>query len=377
METVCKLNQCTGCNACVNSCKLDAIQLIDNMKSMNAVIDMTKCVNCDVCKNVCPNNNAVEKHEQIYWKQGWAKEIEMRNSGSSGGIASALISSFIENRGYVCSCIFSKGKFKFICTNDLKEAKKFAGSKYVKSYPENVAKEIKKHIEDGKKVLFIGLPCQVAGMLNFIPKRFHDKLYTIDLICHGTPSHKLFEWYLEENNVNILELKDIKFRYKGGMGLNIKGLSMPGTVDRYLISFLQALNYTENCYECQYSTINRVSDLTLGDNWGTDLQNEMLNGVSLIGCQTEKGCELLDMTKLTLCDVDIEKSKKENGNLVHPSVAPKFRDEFFVKVNEGENYNRLIFKYFPKQCVRQMIKGVAIKLKLKSVRGGYRIVFYI
>ena len=75
------------------------------------------------------------------------------------------------------------------------------------------------------------------------------------------------------------------------------------------------------------------------------------------------------MTKLTLCDVDIEKSKKENGNLVHPSVAPKFRDEFFVKVNEGENYNRLIFKYFPKQCVRQMIKGVAIKLKLKSVRG--------
>lgn len=374
MKTVCQKDMCTGCGACLNACSHNAVKIVDDVKHMNAVIDEKSCINCGICEKVCPNNNAVQKQDAIFWKQGWAAQQNIRSRGSSGGIASALFEAFIKNGGVVCSCLFDKGEFKFLCTEDLEKVKRFAGSKYVKSNPGLIYKEVKQYLNQDRAVLFLGLPCQVAALLNFIPKNQQKKLYTIDLICHGTPSQKLLELYLKQNGVSLQEVDDIKFRSKGVMGLKVKGLSALGTVDRYLISFLNALNYTENCYHCQYATTERVSDLTLGDSWGTALVNEMENGVSLIGCYNKKGQEILDMAKITLNEVDIEEAKKYNGNLINPSIAPSSREEFFQQILKGRNYNKLIGKYFPRQCIRQNLKRLAIKLKLKKPQGGYRIV---
>ena len=105
--------------------------------------------------------------------------------------------------------------------------------------------------------------------------------------------------------------------------------------------------------------------MTLGDSWGTDLVSEMKQGVSLLLCQTDKGKMLLDMANLVLYDVNIQQALASNGNLSHPSVAPSTRDEFFEKLSTGANYDKLVMKAFPKQCIRQNIKAMAIKLKLK------------
>lgn len=370
MKTVCKTNECTGCRACMNICARNAIDLTDTMKSLNAVIDEKLCVNCGRCTDVCPNLSDAEKRTQISWWQGWSNDESIRNSGSSGGVATSIMTNFIRDGGMVCSCLFYDGDFVFRCTSNLDEVKKFSGSKYVKSNPANVYREIKSLLSDGKKCLFIGLPCQVAALLKYVPEKLQARLYTIDLICHGTPSLKLFELYLKQNGVNISELENVRFRENTAMGLrlNEKALAYPGTVDRWLISFLKAINYTDNCYHCRYSTVERVSDITLGDSWGTSMTGEIPKGVSLIMVQTEKGNDLLEIAKLSLHEVDKENAVQHNGQLQHPSIAPLGRDSFFERLFGGETYNKLVMSFFPKQCLRQCIKGVAIRLKLMKPR---------
>lgn len=370
MKTVCQLHECTGCKACVNICPHNAICVVDTMKSMDAVIDEDICVDCGLCAQVCPNNTAVQRRKPLSWNQGWAEDDTVRMRGSSGGVASAMIESFIQSGGYVCSCLFDEGAFRFKCTKDLEQAQRFAGSKYVKSDPGEIYKEVKRLLTESEKLLFIGLPCQVAALYNFIPEKLQGKLYTADLICHGTPSAKLFELYLNQNGVRQADAADIRFRHKAVMGLryNGKALSALGTVDRWLLSFLNAMNYTDHCYNCQYAAPERVADLTLGDNWGTEMKSQMSKGVSLILAQTEKGEELLRLAKLTLHEADQETALTSNGNLHHPSVAPQNREAFFAQLDKGANYNKLVMKYLPKQCMRQNIKGIAVKLGLRKPR---------
>lgn len=367
MKTVCQGRECTGCKACVNVCAHKAIRIADNMKWLDAVIDESLCVDCGLCTQVCPNNTPVQKRPSVSWKQGWAADEGLRMQGSSGGVASALTDKFIRSGGYVCSCLFEDGKFVFRCTNDLETAKKFAGSKYVKSDPGEVYKEVKSLLAGGEKCLFIGLPCQVAALYNYVPNKLQEKLYTADLICHGTPSAKLFALYLKQNRFEEAQAKSIQFRQKTGMGLKLDGraVTVSGAVDRWLLSFLNALNYTDHCYSCQYAAPERVADLTLGDHWGTEKASETAKGVSLILPQTEKGEILMELAELTVFDADKEKALTSNGNLRRPSVAPAGREAFFAELEKGKNYNKLVMKSFPKQCWRQNIKALAIRLGLR------------
>lgn len=102
-----------------------------------------------------------------------------------------------------------------------------------------------------------------------------------------------------------------------------KGIITKGVSDKYTIAFLNALTYTENCYECDYAKLQRVSDLTLGDSWGSNLpMDEQKKGVSLALCQTEKGVQLLKKAEVALLTVELERAVENNHQLDHPSVRP-------------------------------------------------------
>ena len=373
MSTVCPAEQCTGCRACEAICTKKAIRLVDSVDKVYAEINEELCVHCGMCERVCPNHNLVQKNEPIEWHQGWANDTEIRKTSSSGGIAAALTQSFIENGGYVCSCYYDKGEFNFHTTNSTKEAHRFAGSKYVKTNPFDAYKDVEKLLKNGERVLFIGLPCQVAAIKNYVPKNLQEELYCIDLICHGTPSVKLLKMFLKQHGVSIASVEDIQFRTDGKTGFSIKTVATAGTVDRYLISFLNALSITESCYNCKYACKARVSDITLGDNWGTELVGELQKGLSLILCITEKGLKLIKDADVKLEDVNISKAIEKNGHLSCSSVKPAQRDEFFTKIKSGANYDRLVLKIFPKQSIRQILKGITIKMKIYKIRGGYGI----
>ncbi len=206
MKTVCEINKCAGCMACIDVCYKNAIVILDQIRNYNAVIDENKCVDCDLCHHVCPNNKHSTMNRPIGWYQGWALNETIRSSGSSGGIATAIALAFVTNGGIVCSCVFEKGKFLFEIVDKAEKIHQFSGSKYVKSNPVGIYKKLKKEIAFGKSILFIGLPCQVAAIKNYFGE--NKQLYTIDLICHGTPSPKLLEMYLYENKHSIQSIKN-------------------------------------------------------------------------------------------------------------------------------------------------------------------------
>lgn len=368
MKTVCELNKCNGCMACSSVCPKQCISIADSINAMNAEIDESACINCKLCERTCSNITKPEKTSPIEWKQGWA-EKDIRNKSTSGGAASAIIRFFIQSGGYVASCLFKGGEFAFELTNDIEVAKKFAGSKYVKSNPEGIYKKVQERLKTDK-VLFIGLPCQVAALKNYIKNQ--ENLYTIDLICHGTPSVKLLDQYLDERGYKLKELKDVKFRTKTDMGLSVDGekINLSRVTDDYLCAFLEAIHYTENCYSCQFASLDRVSDVTLGDSWGTEYKNEEKNGISLVLIQSEKGKELVDKSGLELKDVDLDNAVARNHQLSHPSILSPKREKFLNLIKTGKSFKAATFAVLPKMVIKQKIKLVLIKLHVLKTRGG-------
>lgn len=365
MKTVCELNMCNGCMACVEKCHRNAITIKDDLKYYNALVDTKKCVDCGLCTKVCPRENDNDMSKPKWWYQGWA-DSEIREYASSGGAASAIIRAFIKNGGYVASCLFDSGKFVFEVTNEMAVARKFAGSKYVKSNPEKIYGKIQSLLKANQKVLFIGLPCQVAAVNQFIKDK--TNLVTADLICHGTPSPYLLKKCLQEYGHDINTLTDINFRIKSLYELNRDGKPIAAfhTMDNYLIAFLHSYDYTENCYSCKFATLDRVSDITLGDSWGTELSGEVKNGVSLILCQSEKGKELIESAGLNLLDVDINNAISHNEQLNKPSKCSKSRDQFFENYNRYNNFGKALVKTAPGIVAKEKVKSIVKYI----VRGG-------
>ena len=362
MDLVCEENMCNGCYACVERCPKKCIKIEDDVISYNAIIDKTKCINCGLCERICPKQNVQIMRQPIYWQQGWADD-SIRRESSSGGAASSIIRAFIKSGGYVASCMFFNGQFGFKVTNNIKEAKKFAGSKYVKSNPRTVYKEITDLLKKEEKVLFIGLPCQSAAVQNVCNNS--ENLYTVDLICHGTPSPQLLKKYLGENGINIEAISDIKFRDSDNFGLSKDGVRVvpKRVVDSYLMTFLDSITYTENCYSCKFATIKRVSDITLGDAWG-QLSDTVKGGVSLVLCQTDKGVELVKQANLHLEDVDLDKAVAANHQLDHPSKIHPSRKKFMKQIKQRRSYRWATFVSIPKKAIKQSVKVGLIKLHL-------------
>ena len=136
-------------------------------------------------------------------------------------------------------------------------------------------------------------------------------------------------------------------------------------MDQYSIAFLNRACYTENCYSCQYAKLERVSDITLGDSWGSELDvTEKSKGISLILCQSVKGIDLLKKCNIKLLDVNIDNAVKNNHQLHSPAAMPKNRDIFLEKLHDGKKFNNLVWRYFTINCIKQKIKKYLIKLHL-------------
>lgn len=365
MKTVCNLDMCTGCMLCCEICPKDAITIKDDFLHYNALINENKCISCNICENYCPQNNLPVLHKPFWYKQGWSNNIQQREVSSSGGVATELMRVFLKEGGIVCSCKFQDGAFKFDLVDSTDKLKCFSGSKYVKSNPYGVYKIIKEKISHFEKVLFIGLPCQVASLINYVG--YSEYLYTIDLICHGTPSPKVLKEYLFQQNILIDRNINLSFRNKQEFKLFKDNNPIEnGRQDNYMAAFLSGLSYTDNCYKCQYAKFYRVSDITLGDSWGSSLpKDEIRKGISLILCQSEKGIDLVKKSNVSLFDVNIDKAINANQQLIYPSLKPRKRDYFLKKVRSGKNINRIMFRVCPKNEIKNNLKRLLTFLRLR------------
>ena len=285
----------------------------------------------------------------------------IRNGSSSGGLASEIITACLSNGFRVFSCSNISDNFSFVEIKSKEELIHCAGSKYVKSNFSNILREIKKSVLNNK-VLFVGLPCQVAAVKNYVSFFNSNNLYTIDLVCHGTPSLKLFDLYVDE--VGFDREKDISFRNKNKFRVHtFDDLQSINSADEYTLAFLNSLSYTENCYKCKFAKTERVSDLTLGDAWSSNITEEKNKGVSLVLVSSEKGAEILERANVTLHNIDFEKERSINHQLTRPSIKHKKYASFFKSIYSGKPFTKTVRKCLPFICLKQRIKRL---IKRKS-----------
>lgn len=361
MRTVCEINNCNLCTACVTVCPKGCIKLEDTIEFSNAIIDEKECINCKLCEKVCPRVTKLHGNEPLQWLNAYAKDSEIRNASSSGGIASLISYKCLEENFYIAGCKYSKDSKSFITSleNTYDEVEKFRGSKYVKSDMQDVIKDIVKKLQENKKVLFIGTPCQVAGVKSVVSlKKLEDNLYTIDLICHGTPSQKIFDKFISEYKISE-EIDRFNFRKHYVMQVSInnyKSLEKFKVMDAYMIGFLKGLFYTENCYSCMYANTQRISDITLGDSWESSVVKK---GLSLVIINTAKGMQLFNLIKenISFSDANKDLAIKHNSQLSQASSKLKQRVKFYKHYNKI-SFKKNIFNCFKMMYLKQSIKKI-------------------
>lgn len=353
-----KILNCSGCRCCEKICPKKAIKMIEDEEGfLRPQIDKEKCINCELCYNRCPQiKKEIEQSEIQETFAAKNKKTDVQKNSSSGGIFSAISEYIIKNNGYVCGAIqTSDFDIYHYITDSKEECKKFRGSKYVQSDTGNTFVKVKEYLENKKLVLYSGTPCQIAGLKSFLNKEY-DNLITIDLICHGVPSNKLYKKYIKylENKYNgkIIEYnfrskdKEVwgtnsKVVFKTSRNIN-KVKYIRGSLDPYYKNFLDGNIYRENCYSCKYAQKNRISDITLGDYWGIEKIHPHFkddNGISLIIVNTKKGKKILEKIKdnINMIHSDINEASKYNHNLTSPSIRTSRRDNIYKNIDKVEN----------------------------------------
>ncbi len=365
-------SHCCGCSACSLVCPVKAITMaLDIEGFLYPKVNKDKCIHCNICIKKCcfkafndyntklqisePHNSdtksfkieeieipsSEDKCSQVKCYAVKHKNDEIRRVSSSGGFFPALAKYVIQNKGFVVGAAFDVNNV--VChriINSVEEISRLQGSKYVVSRIDNTYSDVKHLLEENKLVLFTGTPCQNAGLLNYLDKRY-ENLITADLVCHGTPSPKLFHDYLKfiENKYRD-KIKSVIFRdkIKGWhienmtIIMNKKKYSRSWQRDPYYLLFLKNHSLRPSCYKCSFAKHERISDITMADFWGIEKikpQFDDNKGTSFIIINTLKGRELFNKIKDEFLyeNASIDDSKQPMLN--HPSIMPKSRNSFF------------------------------------------------
>lgn len=316
---ICRTDKCTGCYACINVCAHNCITMQeDDMGAIHPVVDEEKCVGCQLCVKTCPNNVDLQFYYPLQCYASWITDKEKRKICASGGIGTSLAEYIISKGGVVFGSRYDENLHPIITyTESLEELEYFKGSRYVQSLiGNNTFKQVKCFLRTGRDVLFIGTPCQIAGLKTFLRKEY-DNLITVDLICHGVCPTKYFNEEISflSKKHKLEGLSDIRFRgndendYRLTLWNKEKKRLFPknnyfekifrcSDLEQYYISgFLLGVSLRENCYICDYARPERISDITIGDFIGLGKVipfDYSKNNVSSVLINTEKGKEFYE-----------------------------------------------------------------------------------
>jgi coenzyme F420-reducing hydrogenase beta subunit len=389
----------------------------DNEGFLYPAINLEFCTDCGLCEKVCPVICQEETHNKpLHVYAAKSKDEEMRLNSSSGGVFTLLAEKVIRNDGIVFGARFNE-RWEVVhdYTETIEGLSVFRGSKYVQSRIGKTYIQAKQFLKEGRYVLFSGTPCQIAGLKLFLRKEY-DNLLTVDVVCHGVPSPKVWKEYLlqlidnqrymgggkhvyninmrdkyygwKEFSVRILlsmEEDKISFRKKDKNSKNysfysqfsIDGKSTvivePLHKNIFLKGFLSNLYLRPSCHACPSKSFKSGSDITLGDYWG--IQNVLPNfddnkGVSLVMVNTQEGMSFFNGIDMLKEETSYASALKGNSPIEMSAKIPKKRALFFTSWKEG-NVIPLIEKLTYQPFLMKMLFRIArlIKRKIKSIHG--------
>lgn len=338
--------ECTGCTACYSVCPVQAIKMGQDEEGFYyPVINHKLCINCHKCQRVCPEKNSRNNSEPISLYAVKSKDDTIRMKSSSGGSFTILAEWVEQHKGVIYGAAYDvQFQVKHYRAEKRSEWEKFRISKYVQSNLGETFKQIKADLIDERLVLFTGTPCQVNGLKTFLQGIDTSRLITCDIICHGTPSPKVWGDYLGYIRKKYrVSIKSINFRDKHKFGWHNSNLSIWGANGTLLLSesqrdniffqlFFRHLILKPACYECAYSNFFRPGDITLGDYWGAEKYYPDFDddkGTSLFMCNTESGKKLWEEIKNQVKYIQILEDECLQPNLQKPSMRPDNRDQFW------------------------------------------------
>jgi coenzyme F420-reducing hydrogenase beta subunit len=351
-------------------------------------VNVESCLECGLCEKVCP---IIYKNKVINTPKAYAcynKNEKIRMESSSGGLFTLFAEQVIDNDGVVFGARFDD---KFNVIHDFVETKEelseFRGSKYVQSKIGETYKKVKEYLSQGRQVLFSGTPCQIGGLKSYLMQDY-DNLLCIDIICHGVPSLKVWQKYISyQKNYFSSHIHRIAFRCKDQgwkrfslsiLFKNNKEYKKTLDKDLYMKAFLKDICLRPSCYECQFKTLHRQSDITLADFWGIenvfpDMYDD--KGTSLIFINSIKGYNMLKKINENILykEVNINDAIVYNTAAIKSANYNKKRENFFKEL-DTQPFNKLIRKYCSdsqfvkiKRVIKTLVYNALKKVKIKCI----------
>ena len=373
-------SHCFGCEACVQVCGKAAITMEEDHDGFRyPLIDAAKCVDCGMCRKVCPYDNMPQRHgEEKYVFGGYSLDKDIRFKSTSGGAFSEIVNAYCDEN-YVIFGAEADGLEVFHgYIIDKRNLGRFRKSKYSQSKIGTANKDAKRFLKEGKKVLFSGTPCQIAGLKAYLGNIDQENLLTIEVVCEGVPSPlyvRKLDKYIENKYGSRIKALDYRYTSKSCVAkgrwdfeqMNI--CTKEGKIlrkDRWFNPFwsiwLKHLMSRPSCYECPFANHVRVADITLGDLWGVHIYCPELygnnGGASLVIGNTEKGKSVIAEATKNMYghELKFEDALKYQGPMrKHIPDNPR-RDEFMADLRSDMKYKEITKKWADRPSVKLLFQ---------------------
>lgn len=367
MEIRCERELCTGCTACAAACPMDCIAMVPDAEGFSRpVIDTERCIDCGRCAAVCPvTAEALHLDGPTTAFAAVNSDEDVRRSSTSGGVFTMLCRWVLEREGVVFGAAYDS-EFRVVHTVAENEAElePMRGAKYAQSDLNGIYRQVREFLRQGRYVLFSGTPCQVAGLAAFLGKP-QDRLLTVDLICHGVPSPKVWQHYIRSRSefdadgaapcaINLRSKEtgwpgySARFDYPQG-----RSYSAANVRDPYLRGFVGDLYLRPSCHSCRFKGITRCSDFTLGDYWGVWSQLPELHdgkGTSLVLLHSDKARTLWAQIASGMRSMEVNPARAltDNPCALCAQPMPENRAVFFEQYEQAD-FEALVDSLLPKK----------------------------
>lgn len=343
MKVYQKKAACCGCGACMEICPKQAIRMVQDQEGfLYPKVEKSRCIHCGKCGEICPMRKKGKISDENLYMGAQAKDGQLRYSGSSGGIFSVLAQYILAHQGIVYGAGYDEAmKVIHKGVEDQKRLGQIKRTKYVQSNMEGIYGRIEKNLKENRWVLFCGTPCQAEALMKYLDQSY-EKLLVVDLVCYGVPSPGIWKdyvTYLEQ--IHKGKMTDFSFRDKRNRDNgHIRSCIIGGK--EYAVSLYQDLycrmyfkNYIlrPSCHACRFCTVDRRSDLTIGDFWGIEnVRREMDDGMgtSMIIVRSEKAKRIWKEIEQDLIWFSCDKADVLQPRLQQPTDMARGRYAFML-----------------------------------------------